>query len=71
MTYGHLFWFLLICACMIWYSTITLYVAIKGSRDIRGMLGDLRRRDDTAKSLAAEQQPATKNNQKPTTNEKP
>jgi hypothetical protein len=55
MTHGHTFWFLLICACVIWYSTITLYVAIKGSLDIRKMLEDLRRRDDTAKSRASEQ----------------
>ena len=32
------FWWLLTMACLVWYSTITVYVAIKGARDIRGML---------------------------------
>lgn len=32
------FWWLLTMACLLWYSTITVYVAIKGVRDIRGML---------------------------------
>jgi hypothetical protein len=32
------FWWLLTMACLVWYSTITVYVAIKGLRDIRGML---------------------------------
>lgn len=34
----HWFWWLLTMACLLWYSTITVYVAIKGVRDIRGML---------------------------------
>jgi hypothetical protein len=28
-------------ACVIWYSTITVYVAIKGAGDIRNMLARL------------------------------
>jgi hypothetical protein len=28
-------------ACVIWYSTITVYVAIKGARDIKQMLARL------------------------------
>ena len=35
------FWFLVTMACVIWYSTITVYVAIKGATDIRGMLARL------------------------------
>ena len=35
---GHPFWFLLTFACVIWYLTITVYVAIKGAKDIKGML---------------------------------
>lgn len=35
---GRWFWWLLTMACLVWYSTITVYVAIKGARDIRGML---------------------------------
>jgi hypothetical protein len=32
------FWFLVTMACVIWYSTVTVYVAIKGAGDIKGML---------------------------------
>jgi hypothetical protein len=32
------FWGLLTLACLVWYSTITIYVAIKGAGDIRQML---------------------------------
>jgi len=31
-------WWLLTMACVTWYSTITIYVAIKGVADIREML---------------------------------
>lgn len=34
----HPFWFLLMCAVLLWYSTITIYVAIRGAKDIREML---------------------------------
>lgn len=34
----HWFWWLLVMACVIWYSTITVYVAIKGAYDIVHML---------------------------------
>ncbi|MDM8007970.1 MAG: hypothetical protein QUV05_17665 [Phycisphaerae bacterium] len=34
----HWFWLLLTAAVVIWYSTITVYVAIKGVTDIRTML---------------------------------
>ena len=32
------FWYLLSAACMTWYSTITIYVSIRGAFDIRSML---------------------------------
>jgi len=35
------FWILLTWACLIWYSTITVFVAIKGVADIRTMLRNL------------------------------
>ena len=35
---AHWFWWLLTMACVVWYSTITIYVAIKGAKDIKGML---------------------------------
>jgi len=33
-----LFWKLLTAACLLWYATITVYVAFRGAADIRGML---------------------------------
>lgn len=36
------FWHLLIWACVVWYSTITFLVAIRGWHDIVGMLRRLR-----------------------------
>ena len=46
----HWFWLLITAACVIWYSTITIYVAIKGARDIKNMLARL---DATNKREAA------------------
>jgi hypothetical protein len=34
----HMGWWLLTMACVVWYSTITIYVSIKGVADIRDML---------------------------------
>ena len=34
----HWFWGATTIACLAWYSTITIYVAIKGAADIRNML---------------------------------
>ncbi len=41
---GHWFWWLLTIAVMVWYSTITVYVAVRGTRDIRQMLHRLKNR---------------------------
>ena len=38
----HPFWGLLTLAVLMWYSTITVYVAIRGVVDIKYMLGRLR-----------------------------
>ncbi len=38
-------WGLLVAACLIWYSTITVYVAVRGVVDIRGMLRRLKSSD--------------------------
>jgi len=38
MLQNHWFWELLTLACLIWYSTITIYVAVKGAGDIHNML---------------------------------
>ena len=37
----HWFWWALTIACVIWYSTVTVYVAIKGVSDIKNMLARL------------------------------
>jgi len=41
----HWFWLIMTAACVIWYSTITVYVAIKGASDIKSMLHRLSRSD--------------------------
>lgn len=38
------FWFILTAAALLWYSSITIYVSIKGASDIREMLSRLRDR---------------------------
>jgi hypothetical protein len=39
----HAFWYLLTVAVVVWYSSVTIYVAIRGTMDIRSMLRRLRR----------------------------
>lgn len=39
----HWFWWLLTLAVLAWYSTITVFVAIRGALDIRMMLARLKR----------------------------
>ena len=39
---GWGFWGLLLAACLVWYSTVTIYVAIRGVLDIKHMLGRLK-----------------------------
>lgn len=47
----HPFWFLIIVAVMVWYSTITVYVAIRGAFDIKHMLERLEkiRQEDSSR----------------------
>ena len=42
----HWIWWTLTVACVVWYSTITVFVAIRGVVDIKGMLGRLSRLND-------------------------
>ena len=42
MTHGHSLWFWLAWACVIWYSTVIVYVAIRGAFDIKHMLRNLK-----------------------------
>ncbi len=37
----HVFWLLITAAVVLWYSTVTIYVAIRGVRNIKGMLSRL------------------------------
>lgn len=46
---SHLFWLLLTIACLVWYSTITIYVAVKGASDIAAMLKSLSPPEDSDK----------------------
>jgi hypothetical protein len=44
---NHPFWALLTLAVLVWYSSVTVYVAIRGSMDIKHMLRRLAdQRDD-------------------------
>lgn len=36
------FWYWLLVACLVWYSTVTLVVAVRGVWDIRNMLRRIR-----------------------------
>ena len=47
----HWFWWALTMVCVAWYSTITIYVSIKGAADIKNMLKRLdatKQREDRA-----------------------
>jgi hypothetical protein len=35
------FWLVITIACIVWYSTVTVYVAFKGIADIKQMLARL------------------------------
>jgi hypothetical protein len=48
MTHGHGIWFWLVGAVVLWYSTITVYVSVKGALDIRHMLANLKKNHDAA-----------------------
>lgn len=39
-------WLLLTIACLVWYSTVTIYVAIRGAYDIKHMLARLKAGED-------------------------
>jgi hypothetical protein len=43
----HWFWYLLSAAVMIWYSTVTVYVAVNGLKDIKKMLSTIGRARDS------------------------
>ncbi|MEZ5387594.1 MAG: hypothetical protein R3F13_18945 [Prosthecobacter sp.] len=39
------FWLILTTAALLWYGSVTFYVAIKGAGDIRQMIARLKNRD--------------------------
>ena len=43
MSLARAFWWLLTWAALVWYSTLTVYVAVRGVREIRRMLEGLKR----------------------------
>ena len=45
------FWMVMTAACLLWFSTITIYVAVRGASDIKHMLARL------ARSKSAEDEP--------------
>ncbi len=47
----HWIWWLLTIACVAWYSTITIYVAVRGSLDIKHMLARLSEGQDDDPTL--------------------
>ena len=40
------FWWLLMMAVMLWYTTVTVYVAIRGAVDVKQMLRRLEQRNE-------------------------
>ena len=50
----HPFWWILVMACVVWYSTITIYVAIRGAADIKRMLTSLAESNQEPSAPAAE-----------------
>jgi hypothetical protein len=49
----HWFWGLITLACLGWYLTVTVYVAIKGVADIKRMLSRLSVNRTVARSSSA------------------
>jgi hypothetical protein len=43
---GKTFWWFVTAACLLWFSTITIYVAIRGGMDIKHMLRRLKATSD-------------------------
>ena len=38
----HSIWWLLTMGCIIWYIAITWYVAVRGAKDIKNMLSEIK-----------------------------
>lgn len=53
----HWFWFLMTVAVLVWYSTITVWVAIKGSMDIKNMLRRLKETSEAESEITTPPEP--------------
>jgi len=40
----HGFWLILTVAVLVWYGTVTVYVAVRGALDVKGMLAQLKKK---------------------------
>ncbi len=47
------FWYWLMIACLVWYSTITVYVSVRAVWDIRSMLARIRATETSQQRDAA------------------
>ena len=52
----HWFWWFVTIACLGWYSTVTVYVAIKGVFDIQRMLAALSRKENPVPTASGKPQ---------------
>ena len=44
----HPFWGIITIAVLVWYSTITIYVGVRGAMDIKHMLRNLKEKESAA-----------------------
>jgi hypothetical protein len=44
------FWWLLLMCVIVWYSTVTIYVAIRGAIDVKQMFRRLGERDEAGRN---------------------
>ena len=54
---NHPFWGILTLAVLVWYSTITVYVAIRGAVDIKHMLRNLKKNGEAVELSAPLRKP--------------
>ncbi len=43
------FWILTAIGCYAWYAIATVYIAVRGATDIRGMLAHLRKENESSR----------------------
>jgi hypothetical protein len=55
----HWFWWLIMVSVLVWYSTVTLYIAVRGTMDIRHMLRRLAERPTDASGNRGPDKPSS------------